>query len=57
MAGKYSGDPKTRWFSGDLGHRNMQLIETFSFTDHVKEWVAEKWRVINGAYILRHFGT
>lgn len=49
----FSGDPVTVWRSGENGFRDMELAETLSFTDHVKEWVAEKGRVINGASIPR----
>lgn len=53
----FSGDPVTKWCSGDLGFRRMELCETLTFTDHVQEWIAEKGRIIDGASIPRALWT
>ena len=53
----FSGDPLTAWCSGGSGYRKMELCERFSFTDHEREWVADKGRLIDGASIPRALWT
>jgi hypothetical protein len=57
--GQFSSDPQAVWLTEDgTEDRNMQVLQTFSFTDPAgKAWQAPKDSVVDGASIPRALWT